>query len=158
MLLAPPITYRPIDPVRDRDLVTANYRDTCLASCASTEAVVGYLPWLVRRVDEFPDGHLLAFIGDDCLGQLELQVPYGKSDGYVNLFCVTRGYRGRGFGRLLHERAEQYFHSWDATAIELDVHPANHRALRFYLSVGYVVRRREPTASGTMWRMTKTID
>ena len=157
MLIAPPITFRPIDPDHDAAIVSDNYRDTCLASCATTDAVATYLPWLARRVEEFPDGHLLAFLENDCVGQLELQVPYGKSDGYVNLFCVTRAFRGKGFGRLLHDRAEQYFRSWEATTIELDVHPANHRALRFYLGAGYTVRRRERTPSGTMWRMSKTL-
>src|SRR5205814_7610257 len=112
-----------IDPERDRAIVVANYRDAHRASYGPETRcrVDRYVPWLLSRVEEFPDGHVLAFLGKSCVGQLELQVPYGMVTGYVNLYCVTPSFRGQGFGRLLHDYAEKYFRSWEAQRVELHV-------------------------------------
>src|SRR3954469_23355395 len=98
------LSFRSIDPDADRTIVVANYRATHRASygSAATCSISNYLPWLRSRIDEFPDGHVLAFLGRRCVGQLELQVPYGLNVGYVNLFYVTPNFRGQGFGRELH--------------------------------------------------------
>ena len=136
----PQPTFRTINAELDAELVVANYRDTSRASYGrdpSDRAIRAYLPWLRTRVEEFPDGHVLAFLGDACVGQLELQVPYGLTCGYVNLFYVTPPFRGRGFGRALHAYAERYFRSWEATRVELHVTKTNRRAVRFYRTLGY---------------------
>jgi ribosomal protein S18 acetylase RimI-like enzyme len=138
--IIPALTYRRIDPHADADLAFANYRDAAIASFGpGTRSAERkrYLPWLRSRVEEFPDGHVLAFAGDQCVGQLELQVPYGLAIGYVNLFYVSREYRHQGFGRVLHDYAERYFRSWDATRIELDVSLGNTQAVGFYQRLGY---------------------
>jgi ribosomal protein S18 acetylase RimI-like enzyme len=150
------LTFRTIAPEADRALVVAAYRNTHRASFGDDQAcsVKRYLPWLQSRIEEFPDGHLLAFDGKRCVGQLELQVPYGMTTGYVNLFYVAPAFRGQGFGRALHERAEQYFRSWQADRIELDVSATNTRALGFYRHLGYRLTRMD----GRIWRMTLPID
>jgi ribosomal protein S18 acetylase RimI-like enzyme len=150
------LTFRTIDPVVDRALVVAAYRDTHRASFgdAQTSSIKSYLPWLRSRVEEFPDGHLLAFAGKRCVGQLELQVPYGLSTGYVNLFYVAPAFRGQGFGCALHVRSERYFQSWQADRIELDVSATNTRAVGFYRHLGYRLSRVE----GRIWRMTRSLD
>src|SRR5436305_489543 len=103
------LVFRTIDVERDRATVVRNYRDTHRASYgAGSQCPVGkYLPWLQTRVEEFPDGHVLAMLAERCVGQLELQVPYGLNMGYVNLYCVTPPFRGRGYGRALHEYSER---------------------------------------------------
>ena len=154
----PTRTYRTIDPARDADLAFANQRDACIATfgddsrCQSPER---YLRWLTAKVDEFPEGFLLGFLDDRCVGQLELEVPYGLSDGYVNLFYVMPEFRRRGFGRLLHERAEIYFAQWDATRIQLHVSPRNSAAVQFYRRMGY--RRTFARTDGLMWAMEKML-
>lgn len=156
----PPIlTFRTIDLKRDAGLAVANHVDACVASFGNDARFKGeasYVKWLRARVEEYPNGHVLAHRGDECVGQLELQVPYGLNVGYVNLFYVTDRLRGQGFGRLLHDYAERYFRSWEATRIELHVSPTNERAVGFYRRMGYGLERIEPRRSG-MWLMSKTL-
>lgn len=140
MTQAPPLTFRRINPDVDGPLCYANYRDAAVATFGPTTQSANprrYLPWLRTRIEEFPDGHVLAFLGLDCVGQLELQIPYGADVGYVNLFYVSPDFRGQGLGRRLHDFAERYFRSWDATRIELDVSKTNDRAIGFYKHLGY---------------------
>jgi ribosomal protein S18 acetylase RimI-like enzyme len=155
------LRFRTIDPVRDAQLAVANHVDACIASFGTDASFQGsdpYLSWLRARVEEFPDGHVLAFGADgECVGQLELQVPYGLTVGYVNLFYVAERYRGRGFGRALHEYAERYFRSWDAARIDLHVSPSNESAVGFYRRIGYKLKRVETRRPGSMWLMSKPL-
>ncbi|HZZ41578.1 MAG TPA: GNAT family N-acetyltransferase [Tepidisphaeraceae bacterium] len=140
MIQTPPLTFRRINPSIDGPLCFSNYRDAAIATFGpSTQSAhpQRYLPWLRSRVEEFPDGHVLAFLNLQCVGQLELQVPYGSDAAYINLFYVTPHYRQQGFGRRLHEYVEQYARSWDAHRIELDVSSTNDRAIGFYKHLGY---------------------
>ena len=140
MLLTSILTYRRIDPELDADLVVINHHAACLASFGNDDGYEGresYLKHLSSRIEEFPDGHVLAMLHDQCIGQLELQVPYGLPTGYVNLFYVSPSYRRLGFGRMMHTFAEHYFRAWEASRIELDVSPTNRPAVRFYLGLGY---------------------
>ena len=134
------MTFRRTDVETDAAVCFANYHDAAVATFGpSTRAASArrYLPWLRSRAEEFPDGHVLAMLGSTCVGQLELQVPYGETVGYVNLFYVAEAYRGQGFGRRLQEYAERYFRSWEAQRIELDVSKTNDRAIGFYRHLGY---------------------
>lgn len=150
------LTFRPIDPDADRSHVLAAYRDTHRVSFGDdrTCSTKTYLPWLRSRVEEFPDGHVLTFLGKRCIGQMELQVPYGLTTGYVNLYYVAPAFRGKGFGRAMHGRAEEYFRSWQADRIELDVSATNTRAVGFYRHLGYQLVR----VDGRLWRMMRSLD
>jgi ribosomal protein S18 acetylase RimI-like enzyme len=157
------LIYRRIDPVADADVAYANYRDACAASFGDDGRCItqaAYLKWLGDRVDEFPDGHVLATLanrGGAIVGQLELQVPYGLHVGYVNLFHVSRDWRRLGFGSQLHEEyAERYFRAWEADTIELHVSPTNHAAVQFYRSLGYTLASVE-TKGDRMWRMQRRL-
>ena len=156
MIDASSLTFRSIDPDADRSFVLAAYRGTHRASFGDDRScsTKTYLPWLQSRIEEFPDGHLLAFLGKRCIGQMELQVPYGLTTGYVNLYYVAPTFRGRGFGRAMHTRAEEYFRSWQADRIELDVSATNTRALGFYRHLGYQLVR----MNGRLWRMGRSLD
>ena len=156
------LRFRTIDPVADARLAAAHHVDACIASFGSDASYQGdaaYLRWLRARVEEYPDGHVLAYLKSDgaCVGQLDLQVPYGLAVGYVNLFYVTGRFRGQGFGRALHEYAERYFRSWEASRIDLHVSPANEPAIGFYRRMGYRLSRVEPRRPGSMWMMSKTL-
>ena len=158
MIAAPVLTYRTIDPNSraDADLAVEAYLDACRLSYGDDSTFPGrrrHLDWLRARVEEFPDGHVLAFDGPACVGQLELQVPYGMTTGYVNLYYVREAVRGKGYGRRLHEYADRYFRSWEADRIELHVAPLNERALGFYRHMGYRLARVE----GRLWRMARSI-
>jgi RimJ/RimL family protein N-acetyltransferase len=152
------LSYRTIDPLRDAKLAVAHQLDACVCSFGDDSRFQGgdrYLQWLEGKVEEFPEGFLIAFLGDQCVGQVELEVPYGLRTGYANLFYVTPAFRGLGFAQALHERAVRYFRSWEADRIELHCSPANERAMRFYQKLGY--RRTGARDGGVLWRMAKEI-
>jgi ribosomal protein S18 acetylase RimI-like enzyme len=150
------LAYRTIDPVADADQSVAVYLDACRASYGDDAASVNrtkHLAWLRSRVEEFPDGHVIATLDGHYVGQMELQVPYGLTTGYVNLFYVSADFRGQGYGRAMHEYADRYFRSWEAERIELHVAPINERAMQFYRALGYRAARRE----GRLWRMMREL-
>jgi len=110
----------------DSEIAFDSYRQACIASFGSAESCSSresYLSWLSRRIEEFPDGHVMAHLGDRFVGQMELQVPYGMTTGYINLFYVAPAWRRLGFGRRLHEFAERYCCSWEATRIDFMFQP-----------------------------------
>jgi ribosomal protein S18 acetylase RimI-like enzyme len=163
MIYPPPaverdLTYRRIDCSVDLPLAYSHYRETCVASFGSSRRCMGqpaYAQWLARRVEEFPDGHVLALLRGQVVGQLELQVPYGLDRGYVNLFYVAAPWRRLGFGRRLHDFALTYFRSWEAAWIDLHVSSTNAPALCFYRSLGYRIAQIEPGHPQTTWRMER---
>ena len=162
--LPPSLTLRTIDPTKDADLCAANHYDACLASfgdAARYEGRDAYLAWLRREVEEYPEGFVLAFKKDRFIGQLELQVPYGMTTGYVNLFYISPDVRGRGYGRRLYEYAERYFRSWEAEQAELHVSPRNIRAIRFYRKLGYTFcnegKGTYMTKAAKLWKMSKPV-
>jgi ribosomal protein S18 acetylase RimI-like enzyme len=139
-LAASQLVFRMIDRDRDGDIAYRHFVETARASFGPHERMMrqaDHLRWLRSRIEEFPDGHVLASLGGQIVGQLELEVPYGKTIGYVNLFYVVKAFRRQGYGRALHEYAERYFRSWEASRIALDVSPGNRRAIGFYRHLGY---------------------
>jgi len=153
MLAVAGLTYRPIDPIADVAFAYENYLAACVASFGSDETALSrprYRAWLRSRVDEFPDGHVFALLGETRIGQLELQAPYGLSTGYINLYTVAAPFRGMGFGKLMHAFVEKYFRAWEATEIDLHVAPANEVAVNLYRALGYRYVRDE----GKQWRMS----
>ncbi len=154
MLTTPLLTYRTIDADADAQCCWKNQRDACIASFGNDRSLAPrhrYLRWLREKVEEFPDGFVLAFQEDQCIGELQLQVPYGMSAGYINLYHVRESFRGQGFGRLMHQYADRYFQSWEAKRIDLHVSPTNQRAVGFYRAMGYRFVRRE----GRLWLMSR---
>jgi ribosomal protein S18 acetylase RimI-like enzyme len=154
------LTFRTIHLPNDAALVARNRRDACVETFGDErqfEGDIRYLAWLKDKVDEFPDGFVLAFDGKRCVGHLELEVPYGLDIGYVNLFYVARGFRRRGVGHVLHFYCRQYFRSWDASRVQLHVSPTNRRALSFYRKLGYRPVQLEGLR-GPLWRMELKLD
>ncbi len=153
------LTYRRIDPETDGETAAFHHRDACIESFGDDRSWEGrdrYLGTLRSQVEEFPDGCVLGFEKNRCVGQLQLQIPYGMTVGYINLFYVTAQFRGRGYGRLLHEYVERYFRAWEARRIELHVSPTNARALRFYLGLGYWPTEGAPRGA-RLWSMAKDL-
>jgi ribosomal protein S18 acetylase RimI-like enzyme len=147
------LTYRTIDPDRELDSAYENYRAACVASYGCDAGGLSksrYAAWLRARIEEFPDGHVVARLGETRIGQLELEAPYGLSTGYVNVYCIAAPFRGMGFGKRMHRYLERYFRSWEATQVDLHVSPTNEPAVRFYRALGYRFVR----VDGRMWRMS----
>src|SRR4051794_34080711 len=154
------LTYRTIDVDRDADLVAANHYEACVATFGDNRRYEGraaYLKWLRRQVDEFPDGHVLAYdAAGPLVGHLEVQVPYGKAEGYISLFYVPANRRCQGFGRRLQAYVERYGLSWEATRVSLHVSPSNRRAMEFYRHLGYAFTGGDRPGE-RLWRMTKDL-
>ena len=140
MLAVAGLTYRRIDPITDIPFAYGNYLAACIASYGSDETALSrqrYAAWLRARVEEFPDGHVFALLGETRVGQLELQSPYGLPTGYINLYAVAAPFRGMGVGKLMHRYVERYFRAWEASEVELHVSPTNEIALNLYRTLGY---------------------
>jgi ribosomal protein S18 acetylase RimI-like enzyme len=60
----------------------------------------------------------------------------------VGTVCVAEHLRGRGFGRLLMQRAEQWALHRGASYLRLNVWAFNEAALRFYEELGYGIQSR----------------
>jgi len=60
----------------------------------------------------------------------------GKS-GFVDQIYVDKNYRKKGVGRKLVRRAIEYFKSKNLIYIELDAHPTNKIAVKFWESNGF---------------------
>ncbi len=142
------LTFRRLDPTRDAALAFASHRDAHIASFgddAHCRDLAGYLRWMAAKAEEYPDGYVLAQLGGRVVGQLELEIPYGATTGYVNLFYVAPAFRRLGLGRRMHaEYVGPFFRSWEATRIELHVAAANRPAVAFYRSLGYRFAHVEP--------------
>jgi ribosomal protein S18 acetylase RimI-like enzyme len=157
-----PLSFRTIDPLpdgADARLAYENHCEACRASFgpnANPTPFEDYRRWLARRVEEFPQGHVMAYLGWQFIGQLELEIPYGKTVGYVDLFYVAKPFRRQGYGRLLHDYAGRYFRSWDAQRIALDVSPDNRRAVGFYRRLGYRFVHIDGELA-RVWRMEKRL-
>ena len=156
MLAVAGLTYRRIDPIADIPFAYENYCAACIASYGSDETALSrprYAAWLRARIEEFPDGHVFALLGETRIGQLELQAPYGLPTGYINLYAVTAPFRGMGFGKLMHRYVEQYFRAWEASEVELHVSPTNDVAVNCYRAIGYRLVKDE----GKQWLMSLTL-
>jgi ribosomal protein S18 acetylase RimI-like enzyme len=164
VIAASTLTYRRIDPEADAQLAVAHHCEACAATYGDGwhpryEGADRYLQCLRDKVEEFPDGYVLAHLDDGrCVGQMELQVPYGQSVGYVNLFYISPAFRGLGLGRVMHqEYAERYFRSWEADRVELHVSPTNEIAMKFYRRMGYAFVAAEGAHDAPLWRLVKTM-
>ena len=158
--LLPTLTYRRIEPARDAALAARHHYDACVSSFGDDSRYEGprkYVEWLRRQVEQYPDGCVLAFEKGRCVGQMELQVPYGLTVGYVNLYYVTPEFRGKGYGTAMHAYAERYFRSWEATRIELHVSPTNEQAVQFYRRLGYRFIAADEDPMTRLWKMAKVL-
>ena len=66
--------------------------------------------------------------------------------GWVNYLAVAEKCRGRGFGRLLMERAEQGLKAMGCPKLNIQVRTSNAEVLKFYERLGYA--RDETVALG----------
>ena len=69
-----------------------------------------------------------------------------KKKGYIAETVVSEKHRGKGIGKLLFEKAQEWFIEEDADHIELQVSIKNDNALNFWEKQGF---------SGMTWHMIK---
>ena len=94
--------------------------------------------WLEEKVQEFPDGFLLLKKENEYIGQVELTIKRYKNRviGYINLYYLTKPYRGKGYAEEMHTYALRYFENNGLEEYHLRVSPTNRRAIKFYQKNG----------------------
>jgi ribosomal protein S18 acetylase RimI-like enzyme len=135
------LSFRPFNPKRDSQLVTAFARDVYLCSFGDHRRFEqqygpdgqGYVPWLQRRRKA-----MLACEGDTPVGMVVL----GRYDpdptiGFVFQYYLIEPARGRSLGDELDTFACQALRATGFTRARLAVSLSNIRALQFYRRQGW---------------------
>ena len=139
------LEFKTIDLVHHRDTCVQFRRDSYACSFADGKQRFdkengtdgsGYIEWLGKRLAEFPQGCVHVWNQSVIIGQIESRLREDRS-GYVNLFYLEPGSRGRGLGRELHEYAVDLFASLNVQIVRLTVSEENENAMRFYRCLGW---------------------
>ncbi len=98
-----------------------------------------YFARLRQRIADVPEGNAHLWHAGRIVGQTEMRlVRDDPAVGYVNLFYVLPEFRGRGWGRLLHEHAVGVFGRLGRRRLRLSVSTHNAAAIAFYRKLGWV--------------------
>jgi RimJ/RimL family protein N-acetyltransferase len=95
----------------------------------------------LRAVRRHPDAAVFVAEGDEgIVGRLSVaRDPHPASRHVADLgLMVAAGFRGRGIGRALLERAVDWARAADVHKLELHVFPHNEPAIRLYDAFGFV--------------------
>ncbi|MGV3488529.1 MAG: GNAT family N-acetyltransferase [Tuberibacillus sp.] len=155
-------TFRRIDVERDHETLLKHRKDSFLVSLGTDDTFGDpnhYLAWMALQTIFFPDGFLLMEHVGKTVGQLEVEIVtyQGRRVGYVDLFYLIPGYRGKGYGRIQLERAEEYLRSQGMDQYHLRVSATNKPALRFYEKHGFYKLKEENIGGYIMYRMVKEL-
>ena len=138
------LVFKPIDLVVHAAVCVAFRRDSFLCSFGEDgffeEAGpdgVHYIERLHLRTTKFPDGYVHAWLGDQIVGQIEMQILEEPRRGYVNLFYLIEEMRGKGLSGELQEYALDFMRRHGVRTAQLSVSPSNTRALAFYHKHGW---------------------
>ena len=155
-------TFRRIDVEKDYETLLKFRRDSFVVSLGTTEDLVDpnhYLSWMALQTLFFPDGFLLMEHEGKVVGQLEVETVtfQGRRIGYVDLFYLIPEYRGKGYGALQVEKAEEFLRSQGMKEYHLRVSVTNKPALRFYEKHGFYMLKEEEIGGYRMYRMVKKL-
>ncbi|SFJ24720.1 Acetyltransferase (GNAT) family protein [Halobacillus dabanensis] len=149
------ITFRTIDLNKDRTSLINFRKDSFIVSFGN---LVGfhegsYLAYVLEKIEQYPDGFVMAELDGKAVGQLELSVKeyQGRKIGYVHLFYLVPAQRGSGIGNELFTYAMNFFKKLGLDEYHLRVAPQNHRARRFYEKHG--MKEIGPELDGKVIRM-----
>jgi len=98
-------------------------------------------PWndprkdIARKLLVQPELFLVGTVDDGLVATV--MAGYEGHRGWVNYLAVAPRSRGRGFGRLLMERAEQLLRDLGCPKLNIQVRSSNAEALGFYRAMGY---------------------
>jgi RimJ/RimL family protein N-acetyltransferase len=133
----------PVDLARHRDTCLAFRRDMYVASFGTAESFDeelpddAYLAQLAERTAQLPEGNMHLWEGERIVGQTEMRLDEEPGVGYVSLFYLEPGHRGRGLGRMLHDHAVRVFRARGMQRIRLSVSARNAPAIAFYRKLGW---------------------
>jgi len=152
--------FEKIIPGEHKDLIIAFRRDSFRVSFGNDDNFgedEEYIEWVQECSERYPDGFVLVKYLDQYVGQLELQILKYKDEniGYVNLYYLIPSYRGKGYGKYLHEYAMQFFNSKGVDEYHLRVSPLNQQAISFYKKLG--MKEMGLEVDGKVMRMKGTV-
>ncbi len=119
-------------------------------------AIKGYFRWLYHRdpsgfFKAKVDGEVVAFLACDCNWYSKYE---GREVAEVHEIFVLPKYQGRGIGKALMKKAEEYGKERGRDLMELWVGIGNEKARRFYESLGFQMME----VKGIWIRMRKRIE
>ncbi len=118
-----------LDPNRvDGQSIAVRYREHLLGECRRSQGRL-----FVAESEERVVGFVCVLTHEGEAELLEATPGYA----YITDLIVLAPYRGRGIGRALMRRAEDYTYAMGATVIKVDVLAANRNARASYERLGY---------------------
>jgi ribosomal protein S18 acetylase RimI-like enzyme len=135
------LSYRTINIEIDREIIVTFRKDAFVVSFGTDEVFrdeEAYVGGMKERVGRFPDGQVLIEMGDETIGQMELDIKEydGNEIGYVNLYYLISAYRNKGLGKQLVHYAEEFFKKHGVSEYHLRVSQTNQAAIRLYTKHG----------------------
>ncbi|MGR9049472.1 GNAT family N-acetyltransferase [Halobacillus faecis] len=153
------VQFRTIDLEEDRQSIIDFRKDSFMVSFGNTSGfdATAYLFYVLEKVEQYPDGFVMAVVDGEVIGQLELSVKKDKDRriGYIHLFYLIPSERGKGMGKALHNYAIDFFRKRNLEEYHLRVAPDNHRARRFYEKAG--MKTIGPELDGKVIRMKGSV-
>lgn len=155
------LNFRTIDIEKDKDLIIKFRKDSYVVSFGTEEGFGDendYINRIKERIDKFPKGQVIIEKHNIPIGQMELQIKEfeGEEIGYVNLYYLIPGHRGKGLGKELIHYAEEFLRKSNVSEYHLRVSPTNQRAIRLYTKYG-MVKLREENEKYLVYRMRKLL-
>jgi ribosomal protein S18 acetylase RimI-like enzyme len=136
-------TFRELDWRTDRDAVLEFQRDTYELNFPGFRVGRQFLEEYARTMREGvrrgeglfvleQDGQVCGFLWLCLMGTM-----VDPCVGYIKNLYVAPAYRGRGYGRLLVEKADQWFQALGVRRAQLTASACNPTAIHLYESMGY---------------------
>jgi len=118
--LAPNIFSKPSDPVRTKEYLEEILNDelSALFIVEHDDEIIGFIYVKIKNPTDLP---------------IFVQKPYG----YVSDIIITRGQQGKGVGKILMAKADEWVKGKGFSEIRITVWECNEDALRFYEKLGY---------------------
>ncbi|KGX85833.1 GNAT family N-acetyltransferase [Pontibacillus marinus] len=151
-----PLDFHTIDTSVHRETILAFRKGSFIASFGHDRDFgdeENYVQWVSGKVRDFPTGFVMVYESGEAIGQLELQVKEFEAEkiGYINLYYLIPERRGRGYGKVLHDYAMEFFKKHHIGEYHLRVAPDNHQAISFYKRNG--MEEMYPEVDGKVIRM-----
>lgn len=111
-----------------------------------SEIAATYIDWMLQRCRKYQGKIFVSEDGSRAVGFVTVlaRMKYTDPDAYpheyalVSELVVDAPFRGRGLGRALLSRAEEYAWYMEASSLQLEVTAGNLMARRLYASRGFI--------------------
>ena len=139
------LVFRTIDLDKHFEIDYQFRKETYLASFGHADKHLSedeYREWLSKRIRDYPQGHVHAWLGEDIIGQVLAMPrtdlsPDNTLEGHVYGYYIAPQWRGQGYGFQLEAYVNDWFRQMGCHRITLSVSPANQTAMAFYTRQGW---------------------